>query len=426
MTNDESPNHPITESSNHPITESSNHRFVAGVWLLVLSALLLVCGLCAGTFYLVAPFFARTHQEAIQTNIFVGGLGALGVLFGMLFAWQAIATLRHRLPTTVARLFPPAGILFVAFLVALGLGSALLTLGPIAAFVFPPFHFLASVLLPLTLLAYTARQLNVTSGVRALVAALGWGALGSTFFALLLEGVMGVIMLAGIAIALALTPDGVWYLSRLSDELRAMRMLDEQAALRWLLANPGIVVVALIYFAGVVPLIEESVKTLILALMDPSRTRARDAVLWGVAAGVGFALVENVLNAGILLEMWAATVLARVGAAIMHTANGITMARGWYAARVERRWDKLLIAYAVCVVLHALWNVFAAGQALGIAGWLSEERALRVESLWLWLNLAMLVGLVILTSGGIGWIVYAVRTARINSTPSFEEGGTTA
>lgn len=406
------PNHPLTQSPNHPITPSPNHLIVTGVWFLVLSALLLLCGLCAGTFYLVAPFFAPTRQEAIQTNAVVGAIAAIGIVFGALFASQALAAIRHHTPTITARLFPPAILLFLAFLCALALGSGVLALEPIAAFVFPPVHFLASALLPFSLLAYVARQLNITSSLRALVASLGWGALSSTFLALLLEAVIGVIILVGISVVIALTPDSALQLSRWSDELRAMRTFDERAALRFLLANPGIIALALIYFAGIVPLIEEAVKTLGLALMDPSRTRARDAILWGVAAGAGFAFVENALNTGMMLELWAVAMLARVGATIMHTANGITMARGWYAARVERRCDKLLIAYAASVIVHAIWNVFAAGQAIGIVGWLSEGRVLRVESLWLWLNLAMLIGLAVLTFGGIGWIVYAVRTAR--------------
>ncbi|MCX7838488.1 MAG: PrsW family intramembrane metalloprotease, partial [Anaerolineae bacterium] len=397
---------------NHPITESPNHPIVTGVWFLVLSALLLVCGLCAGTFYLVAPFFAPTRQEAVQTNVVVGAVAAIGIVFGALFAWQALAAMRHHTPAITTRLFPSPILLFLAFLLALVLGSSVLALEPIAAFVFPTFHFLASALLPFSLLAYAARQLNVTSSLRALVASLGWGALGSTFLALSLEAIIGVIILVGISVAIVLTPDGTLLLERLSTELRTLRAFDERAALRFLLANPGIIALGLIYFAGIVPLIEEAVKTLGLALMNPMHTRARDAVLWGVAAGAGFAFVENALNTGMMLELWAVAMLARVGATIMHTATGITMARGWYAARVERRWDKLLIAYAASVFVHAIWNVFAAGQALGIVGLMSEGRALRVESLWLWLNVAMLTGLTILTFGGISWIVYAVRTAR--------------
>lgn len=426
MESPQSPNHPIAQSPYHPVAPSSNHSFVAGVWLVVLSTLLLVCALCSGTFYLVAPFFASTRLEAIQTNTVLGTLAALGLLFGVLLAWQAVATLRHHTPMIAARLFPPAILFVIVFLFALVLGNGALALEPIAAFVFPPFHFLASILVPLSLLAFTARRLNVTSGARALIAALSWGALGSTFLALLLEAIIGVIILVGIAVTIAWLPNGAWQLNRLNNELRALRALDEQAALHFLLANPGIIIAALVYFAGIVPLIEEAVKTLIVAFMDPLRMRMRDAVLWGVATGTGFAMVENALNTGLALELWTLMLLGRIGAAVMHTANGITMARGWYAARAERRWDRLLWAYGTSVVLHSLWNVFAAGQALGIVGWLGEGRALRVESLWLWLNLAMLGGLAVLTLLGLTWIVYAVRTARESTSPNIQEGGTTA
>lgn len=415
-----SPNHPIIPPPNHPTTPSSNGTVVTGTWLLVLGALLLGCGLCAGAFYLVVPFFAKTPLDAIQTNVLVGAFAALGIGFGALFAWLGIATLRHRAHLLTVPLFPPTRLL-VVFLLALVLGSGALRLEPIAALVFPPFHLLAAALLPLALLAYAAHRLNVTSGVRAFIVALGWGALGSTALAMLLEALIGVIMLVGISLAIALTPDGGESLNRLSAELRTLRALDEQVAVRFLLAHPGLIVLALIYFAGIVPLIEEAVKTLVLAFMDPLRTRVRDAVLWGMAAGAGFALVENILNSSLLLELWAVLVVARFGATIMHTATGMIMARGWYTARVERRWDKLFIAYAISVIGHALWNVFAAGQAVGIVGLLGAGRALGVESPWLWLNAAMLLGLATLTFGGIGWIVYAVRAAREPTTSDIEE-----
>jgi hypothetical protein len=413
MTNDESPNHQITESpnSNHPITESPN-LFAAGMWLLALAALLLTCGACSGAFYLVVPFVIKNQPSAIEVNIFLGAFAALGILFGALFAWQGIRAVRHRASDVVARAFPPALVWLLAFLLALGLGMGALALASFAALTFPPFHFLAAVLPSFALLAYAARALNVTSGMRALVAALGWGALGSTLLALSLEAMIGVIMLAGVGIALALTPDGVSQLDRLSVELRALRALDEQTLMRFVFANPGIIVLMLVYFAGIVPLIEEAVKTLILAFVDPQRTCARDLVLWGLAAGVGFAMVESALNASIALEMWVVVMLARVGATVMHAANGVVMGQGWYAARIERRWSRLGVAYVVSVGLHSLWNVLVVGQAVSAVGFFGSTRPLRVESWWLWLTLAAALGLFTLTFGGMGWIVYAVRRVR--------------
>ncbi|MBM3130766.1 MAG: PrsW family intramembrane metalloprotease [Chloroflexi bacterium] len=418
----ESPNHLITRSVDHPIAQSPNTLFVAGVWLLVLAAFLLLCGLCSSAFYLVAPFLARNSDSAVQTNIFLGSFAALGIAFGALFAWQGLGAIRQRTPDSAARIFPSAIILLIAFLLAILLGLGALAYKPIAAFAFPPFHLIASALPPLIVLAYAARQLNVASGVRALAASLGWGALGATFLALSLEALIGVIIVAGAGVALALTPDGALMLARLSAELKSLRALDEQTIVRWLLANPTIIALAAIYFAGIVPFIEEAVKTLIIAFVDPRRTQARDAVLWGIAAGAGFAIVENALNTGAALEMWALAMLLRVGATMMHVANGVTMARGWYAARVERRWSRLFLAYAVSVFLHAVWNALAIGLGLGAVQLSDAARApLGIQAPWVWLNLALISGLSILTFGGMGWIVFAVRTAREPTNVSLRE-----
>ena len=384
-----------------------------GLAMLALAVIPLSCGLCSAVFYLVAPFIVKRSTSAIQANIFLGSSAALGILFGVVWAWQGLVTLRGRAAEPAARAFPRVSILVAAFLLAILLGLGALAVKPIAAFVFPPFHFLASALPPLALLAYAARRLNVTSGLRALIAALGWGALGSTVFATLLEVGIGVIMVVIASVALALAPDGAALLERLNAELNSLQSLDEQTILRQLISNPAVVAAVMVYFAGIVPFVEEAFKTLIVAFADPRRTAARDMLLWGIAAGAGFALVENALNTSAALDIWAIAMLTRVGATVMHVANGATMARGWYAARVERRWSRLLIAYAASVCLHAVWNALAVGQGIGAVFLLSEPRAaIQLSSPLIWLNLALLLGLIVLTFGGAGWIVYAVRTVR--------------
>jgi hypothetical protein len=380
--------------------------------LLLISAPLWLCGLCTLAFYAVAPFWAKDSQEAIQTNIFAGAFAAICLVFGILFAGRAAGRHSPTASVEVAHLFPRATFWLAAFLVMLLLGMGALALEPLAAWVFPPLHLLATAFFPLALLAYIARQVCVTTDARALAAALGWGAFGSPFLALLLEGMIGVIILVGVGIVFALTSGGTPPLERWNLELSALRSLDEQAVLQFLFAHPALIVLALIYFAGIVPLIEEALKTLILAFMDPARTQARDAVLWGAAAGVGFAIVENALNTGVALELWSVAMLARMGATVMHTATGILMARGWYAARVERRWKRLFLAYLASVIVHALWNVLAAGQAVGVLGLLGATSAPHHVALWVWLNLAVFAALVMLALGGVGWIAYVVRSVR--------------
>ncbi len=381
--------------------------------MLVLAAPLLLCGLGSGVSYIIAPFLIKNRDSAIQTNIFLGSFAAIGIAFGAAWVWQGISTLRGRATSPAARIFPRAIILVAAFLLALALGVGALAVKPAAAFVFPPIHFLAAALPPLTLLAFAARNLGATSGLRALIGSLSWGALGSTFLALSLEVVIGVIIVIGIGVALALTPEGAAQIERLGAELKSLQMLDDQTVVRRLISNPGVVAAAGVYFVGIVPFIEEASKTFIVAFADPQRTTARDALLWGIAAGAGFALVESALNTSAALDIWAIAMFVRVGATVMHVANGATMARGWYAARVERRWRKLFLAYVVSVFLHAVWNALAIGQAIGAVFLMNGARApFEIASPLLWLALASMLGLIVLTFGGAGWIAYSVRTVR--------------
>jgi signal transduction histidine kinase len=65
------------------------------------------------------------------------------------------------------------------------------------------------------------------------------------------------------------------------------------------------------------------------------------------------------------------------------------------------------------VFLHAVWNALAIGLGIGAVFLLNEPRAvMAMASPWIWLNLVFLLGLIVLTFGGVGWIAYAVQTAR--------------
>lgn len=406
-----SSNQPINPASNLPVIEPSR-SLLGGVWTFALGALLLVCGAGAGIFYLVTPLVIKDAAGALQANTLVGSVAAIGIFFGALLAWQGVECARGRAPRPAARAFPPAMLLCGGFLVILVLGIGALALQPLAPFAFPPLHFLAASLPPLALVALAARRLNVQSGLRALIAALSWGALGSTLLALSLEALIGVIMIVGVSAALALSPEGAAQIEQLSRELYALRAVDERALAQFVLAHPLILVLALTYFAGIVPLIEEAVKPLSVAFADARRTRRDDVTLWGLAAGAGFALSENALNTSVALEWWSLVMLARIGATVMHAANGITMARGWYAARVERRWSRLVIAYGISVLIHSAWNALTLGLGVGAVGLIGERDAFQIEAARAWGMLALTLGLIVLMFGGMGWIVFATRSGR--------------
>jgi len=122
------------------------------------------------------------------------------------------------------------------------------------------------------------------------------------------------------------------------------------------LASPWVLLL-LIELATVAPITEEFAKALGAVIARP-RSR-RDAFLFGVAAGVAFAIVENALYATLGFAFgspWPAITVARsVGAAVHPLACGLVML-GWWEWRQAGSVGALLKGYLAGVGIHALWN----------------------------------------------------------------------
>jgi RsiW-degrading membrane proteinase PrsW (M82 family) len=345
----------------------------------------------------------------------------MGILFGALLLWQGMGTLYGRGLIQAARVFPRVLVFVIVFLLAVSLGAGALALqnlikdaqvSTIVALVFPPWHVLAASVPPLALLAYAARRLGTTSGLRALVVSISWGAFGSTLLAVIAELVIAAVFLIAAALAIAVSPNGQSLVEQLQSQLVLARTTNDLTQLSRMMNDPKVLGVILLYAAVLVPFAEEALKTAIVAFADPRRTRLADALLWGMAAGAGFGLFENLFNSSAALGLWTMTVFLRIGATIMHVANGATMGRGWYAARVERRWSRLLIAYMVSVFFHGAWNAVALVLGASAAYYLERQSAPTSAALpAAGLTLSLFVILLVLASLGMIWIVYSVRSA---------------
>ncbi|MBI4789172.1 MAG: PrsW family intramembrane metalloprotease [Chloroflexi bacterium] len=404
----ESPNSLIAQPP-HPHTPTPNPHFAGGVWLLALAMLLVLCGLCSALFYVVLPFVSRTPASGIQSNVIFGSTAGFGLVFGVLIFWQGLNAVRGRGSISAARAFPHLIVFVFAFLGAILLGLGALAIQPIAAYAFPPWHFIAALLPPLGLLAYGAHRLGQSSGLRALLVSFSWGALVATSVAFIVEILIALVLVIVAAVIITSLPNSRALLEQMQAQLRLAQRTQDFSALSQWFAHPAVMAGVLVYFAVIVPPLEEAVKALVVAFINPKQTRAADAMLWGMAAGAGFAVIENMFNASVALMAWAPLVLLRVGAAIVHVANGANMGRGWYAARVEGRWGQLFIAYLVSVLYHALWN----GTAIvlsnnGLTGMSNPSVALASTIL----TGALLLVLLILASLGLVWIVYQVSKQR--------------
>ncbi len=389
-----------------------------GVSMLVLAVMLISCGLCSGLAYLVFPLIARQVSTGLEMNVVMGAAAGFGILFGLVLVWQGVQTLRGRVSVPAARVFPPLWAFAFAYFCAIIAGLGALALAPLTSYALPPLHFIAASVPPLALLAYAAHRLGNHSGFRALVATLSWGALAATSLAFLLEAVSGLALILLAVLLVAAQPNGREILDQMQGLLAAAQRTGDWAPLSKWMSQPAVMAGFVFYFALLVPPMEELVKTLVVAFIDPRRTRAADALLWGMGAGAGFAIAENLFNAAVTLADWGPVMLLRAGASVIHVTNGALMGRGWYAARVERRWGSLFSALIASVVLHALWNA----AALFLSAAAPEGIASSSLSLTPTVQTgALLLFLVLLAAAGLGWIGHSVRAAlKANAAPGTE------
>jgi len=138
----------------------------------------------------------------------------------------------------------------------------------------------------------------------------------------------------------------------------ADRLLDALAGqeIASAITSPGFIF-AFIYLAIIAPLAEEIAKPLITLPVIAHLPR-REAFLVGAMAGVGFAVVENVLYAGFGFSFWAGILLVRALGGAIHPLGSGLVALGWRGicrgeANAIRKWLGL---FGLAVGMHALWN----------------------------------------------------------------------
>jgi hypothetical protein len=191
------------------------------------------------------------------------------------------------------------------------------------------------------------------------------------------------------------------------------------------LLAPVIVAAGIVVVAGLIPLVEEVVKTVGVALTANWQPSLPQSLLWGLAAGAGFTIAEGLLNSTSALGAWLPTVLLRLGATLLHCLTGALMGLAWYQLVVRQRWARALGLYLASVAIHGLWNGLAAATAL-LSVTTSEigmdtDGQLAV-SLGMLITFLLLVLLALSMIGGLaGLAIHARRSTASEETPSSEE-----
>ncbi|MBI4673057.1 MAG: PrsW family intramembrane metalloprotease [Chloroflexi bacterium] len=355
----------ITDSASAALSETPRVRSLAVISLGV-GALLLVVSACVVVTFLVVPFLLR--QDALAVNTAVLSIAAILIVYGALLILIGRALEQDKLRAPF-RLPAPYWILGAFFLVLI-LGQIILVVDAAPAYLFPLWHVLASLLFPLAALAYATQQVDFVS-TRSVLAQFAWGGLVTIALALVLELVIGgfLAILALLGLAVVLGPDEI------AELLRALRTVptDTQRIGEIVLREPLSALIAggtaLTLVVILVPLLEELLKGAGAAILIVRRTRSGsvptrgNVLLWGLAAGAGFAFSENMLNgqgtlnnANGLTGIWAGAMILRAGTTMMHLVATATVAIGWYQALVEHKLIRLPLLLLVAVLMHAIWN----------------------------------------------------------------------
>jgi hypothetical protein len=318
--------------------------------------------ICGGSVALLSrrPVTAGLTLPAVSLLVLAAGLG-------LPLLWQTVAGLRGKPSRRFALSLPQSLVLCVLYVAAVAGGQAVLSARQAVAIALPPFHVIALALPPLLCLggaAALARAPHFTW--RQWWSGLGAGAFGAAGVAFLVELALLVIGLLIAAVALGASPEWV---ERLREFQRAPNSLDQQALLRSLVGNPAVIGVLLISLSGLVPLIEETAKSLVPASIGlwhrpGAQGLAARAFLWGVAGGAGFAVLEGLLNGGLSVQEWGSVALLRVGSSAMHCLTTGLVGWGWGGVWAERRWLRLAALYAVAIAIHGVWNATSIGMAV--------------------------------------------------------------
>ncbi len=388
--------------------------------LVFIAALAIVAlGLLGGLLGLALGLLAQGGERLASITLSLSVL-ALAVGLGVPLAWQAWQAMQGR-PSAAFRPARP-WLLAAAFLLAVAGGLAVLELGLLPSLLFPPLHVVAAVTPPLLILALVARGLRGAGRWRDATLQLSSGAFLATPLAFLTEAVFILGLFAVVVTVIALRPGGPEMLQALSDRLADGAWLQNPESLLPLLTSPVVIVAALFIIALFVPLVEELAKAVGVALVSYRRPDAREALLWGLAGGAGFAMFEGLFNTtGSLTTAWAPVIVLRVGATLLHCTAGGLMGLAWRQLFVLRRWPPALGLYVAAVAMHGVWNSVAVGVTFLSLGTATSEASAASEQLAVLGVSGLVAFLVALAAGMAVLLVVLTRSVARSAQPAGEQ-----
>ncbi len=321
-------------------------------WIVGLVSLLIGLVIAPGGCCWLALFASSDARQLTYNNMFpIVTWSILLALFaggGGLLLYHASRSQRGE-PSRPLRL-PQPWLLGWGFVLLLILGEAMRR-SIMGTIFFMPIFTIAAMLPTLSVMAWIVRQSERIGWLRS--QSLTWrqfsiaALLGGT-----LSAALAVLLEVLAPTALFFLIEGLYEMGR--DTLQAFLngLLGQTAA--GALGSRGFWLL-MAEIAVIAPLVEEFVKPLgILPLLRVCGHRGR-AFLLGVAAGGGFAIVEDWLYTAFGVNLWGGILLLRAIGIGIHMLGTGWVALGWYEAMSNSK-GGWLRRYGFAVGLHALWN----------------------------------------------------------------------
>jgi RsiW-degrading membrane proteinase PrsW (M82 family) len=229
-----------------------------------------------------------------------------------------------------------------------------------------PVLYLVAIGIPVYFLIRLAAGGLSVGSVRRLWGILSAGMVGGPGSAIFAELGLAIVLGAVVVIYLALNPERLAALRDLTIQLSGTSSMEQAAnILQPLLQLPIAFILALLFFSGFAPVVEEASKSIaIWAVFDRLETEAQ-GFLAGVLSGAGFGLLESLLASATPDQTWAFTLLIRGGSSMMHVVTASFTGWGIGRYRLTRRVGPLLGGFGVAVVLHSLWNAAVVTMTFG-------------------------------------------------------------
>jgi hypothetical protein len=227
----------------------------------------------------------------------------------------------------------------------------------------PPLQLAVSIIPLWWLVEFGRRGLRSGSPQRS------WGLLSASLavtmpLAIVLEVLMLGVLLLGLAFWLGAHPTMMHQMQTLVQQLNLYRNDPQMAieALRPYLSQPWVNTLLLVTMAGLVPMLEELLKPLVMWVMVGWKLEPSEGFAAGLICGAAFALLETVTALSSAdTGSWAMLAVERAGTGMLHVLTAGLV--GWGLASAWRgKFLRLAGAYLAAVGLHAAWN----GSSLGL------------------------------------------------------------